>query len=99
MTFKPMGFWRTTPSHKAAVASRVPRLSHRFAQVAPSGNTKLLHPELQGRPVQSQACGGALRSGENPLRLFQSCQDQLTFGVFQSFVLSLLWSRDGAGPQ
>src|SRR5215469_10656597 len=87
----------TTPGR--AVASGLQRLPYRFAQVTPSGNTQLFHPELQGRPVQSQAHGGALRSGENPLRRFQSCQDQLALGVFQSLVLSLLGSRMGARAQ
>jgi DNA-binding NtrC family response regulator len=43
--------WHRGGAHRSS--SRTPRFCHRIENVAPSGNTKLFHTELQGRMIET----------------------------------------------
>src|SRR5216683_5006405 len=46
-------------------------------------NSQLLHPEVQGRAVQSQSCCRTPGTRENPPRLFQCREDMIPFNLLQ----------------
>jgi hypothetical protein len=63
------------------------------ARINASGDTQLVHPEVQGRAVQSQARCCATWSAKDPPGFFQRPEDMVALDLFQSLiaVYALIW--------
>src|ERR1700731_1581879 len=64
-----------------------------YARAKTPVNPKLLHPEIQGRAVQSQTGCCAAWSGKNPSGFLQGPEDMVALDLFQSLmtVCALIW--------
>ena len=67
-----------------------------LSQITESGNSKLLHPELECRAIQAQACCGALWPRQDPLGLLQSRKNLSAFDFFQSLLSYARVARHGS---
>lgn len=48
-----------------------------------TGNPQLLHTKLESGPFEPQTRCGAIRTREDPIRLFQDRQDMFSFDLFE----------------
>src|ERR1700730_7998666 len=70
-----------------------------LCQITESANSKLLHPELECRAIQAQACCGTLRPRQYPLGLLQSRKNLSAFDFFQSLLSYAGVARHGPGAK